>query len=367
MKKIINKKNNTFYFIKITLLLIISSITSIINFEEDLSIIKQEYADQTKEKKDNIDYKKEKEIHIFVHGTETFGEAGTPKALWRHIYSKFMFLNTNKEIYKNQNEYANFKNRFMWLVEKNFPLVSGLYPGLHKITHIFNNCSEKNKCRHCISQKAYDQIFSLFKDKIEKNNRTDNSYYMFNWAGNLSNIDRRLAAEKLALDLAQLQTEDMHSHINLYGHSHGGNVILEALAIAKEKKSPLNIKNIYTLAMPIGKITKIWLQKISYENLYNFYSTQDKTQISDYTFDASNAWHGNRNVTEINSRVYNIVVTRLDDKKITHELFFLPDNKYTIYPVICDLPDLLSQFKKKIFMIKKYDSFYTNKYKFTIC
>jgi hypothetical protein len=89
----------------------------------------------------------------------------------------------------------------------------------------------------------------------------DPEHPAFHWSGENSWIDRTLAASALADYVAKLRTEGWHCHI--VAHSHGGNVLIEALPhIMTSLDSQQPQARLVTLGTPFLDTTSPILQRI---------------------------------------------------------------------------------------------------------
>jgi hypothetical protein len=299
-------------------------------------------------------------IHIMIHGTadgvhlysSNFGKSGSFKGFTNNIRSQFMGIfrkSSNKELYHDIFKFGAYKERMkILLTDGNLPLIMGTYPGLSEISSFFTSSQTEEEQRSSISKRAYNDVFSLFKKNIEKQDpQSNHGYYMFNWVGNLSSYDRTLASERLADDLATFIEKNPTVKINIYGHSHGGNVILEALALLSEQKKNILINNICLLGTPIGKKTHKYVRKLrNVYCIYNFYSLEDQIQNKDITFDPFIFKNGRR-LDISNISIHNIQVVRNDKETLHHGMLYIAHNKGLKYPVLCEIPLLLGLIKEK--------------------
>jgi hypothetical protein len=309
---------------------------------------------ETVEDKDEIS-----EIYIFVHGTADgigsycnhFGQSGSWEGFKNNVRSKFIKKEKYQNLYDNSTKFSFFKDRKKHLLVPNFPMMMGIYPGLSEIKHPVEDCNEKDKCKHCISQISYKSIFLLFKNNQEKlsGEKNKRKFFMFNWVGSLSSIDRSCAAEKFNEEIKELSIKYPFAKINIFTHSHGGTVTLEALSLSSEK---YNINNIICLGMPIGEKTYQWIEKITCNNIYNFYSHDDIAQNKDITFDKLTYFKGRkikfkgRKIKNL-TKVHNVEVQRKDKQKVHHGMFYIVNDKKSIFPVVCDIPLFIALFKNK--------------------
>jgi pimeloyl-ACP methyl ester carboxylesterase len=125
----------------------------------------------------------------------------------------------------------------------------------------------------------------LIADKLSKMNPTEfplEHFHFFCWSGQLSFEQRQKAAERLAGDLAQLQSAYLKKygvppHITLITHSHGGNV---ALNIATQENKTA-IDRLVLLAVPVQQRTVSYIHDPIFKKVYSFYSTHDFIQRGD--------------------------------------------------------------------------------------
>lgn len=113
----------------------------------------------------------------------------------------------------------------------------------------------------------------------------------FVWSGRNNDVDRKLAGAILAHDLLRLIYEYPSEKINLIGHSHGGNVIIEALSyLAKYRGCPHKVDNVVLLGTPqiyLRNENQIILRhaqenigNVVRNTIYNIYSEEDRIQTS---------------------------------------------------------------------------------------
>jgi hypothetical protein len=308
-----------------------------------------------------------KEIDIFIHGTadgiahyaKHLGTSPTLEGLWNHIKSKLLNRKNNLALYSNTSKFGDYKNRKENILKKDFPTLMGITTGLSEIQHHFDDCSHQDKCNGCIAPIAFDYILVPFKNNKKQCYPGNHKSYMFNWVGNLSSQDRKIAARQFNKDFNELSKKYPHAKKNIYTHSHGGNVLLEAANL----KSLENINYVIFLAMPIGKKTAELTKKITCKKIYNIYSNTDTAQNKDISFDIKTTFIG-RKIPENNDTVKNIKIERKDKKIVHHGTFNIVDIKNKIYPVICDIPLLLYYLEHNT--VKSGEKFLIEDYIYTI-
>lgn len=133
-------------------------------------------------------------------------------------------------------------------------------------------------------QSAKDPHAMLFHGRIARvlNNSAPDVYpfdkfYYFGWSGGLSYTSRRQAARDLYIELKKLDPPFV-----LIGHSHGGNVILELAAVAREAgDTDFAVEKAILLATPAQLATSCFAHDPLFKRIYNIYSACDFFQILD--------------------------------------------------------------------------------------
>ena len=113
--------------------------------------------------------------------------------------------------------------------------------------------------------------------------------YAFGWDGRLSRRHRRRAAYKLydALMLERTKLAITHNclpdqiAIQVFGHSHGGNVALLLAHVHNEKKQNLTIKQLVLMGTPIQQETMDFVCDPLFKSVINIYSMGDIVQTGD--------------------------------------------------------------------------------------
>lgn len=118
----------------------------------------------------------------------------------------------------------------------------------------------------------------------------DNVQDSFRWPEGLSSQYRKLGGKKLYEAICSLKKETPNIRITLFAHSHGGNVIAEAIRCAKEKNDEgddFKIDKVVFLETPIYEVTEsaIHMKKANneyyIENVYNVVVGKDPVQVID--------------------------------------------------------------------------------------
>ncbi|MBQ8900467.1 MAG: hypothetical protein IJY72_05875, partial [Akkermansia sp.] len=117
------------------------------------------------------------------------------------------------------------------------------------------------------------------------------NYDFFVWSGGIRDVDRKLAGSILAHDLLRLIAEYPSVKINLIGHSHGVNIIIDALSyLAKYRGCPHKVDNVVLLGTPhmylrdenqtILRYAQENIGNVVRNTIYNIYSEEDRIQTS---------------------------------------------------------------------------------------
>ena len=235
--------------------------------------------------------------HIFVHGTalglHLYKENIFPTFSLKGLYNSLPFLTSwqneidrRKLLYSNRVFFREYKKRAQLFSDNEWPVIMGVNPGLSKIKHPKSLCLDRDHCGGCISNIAYRYLFEPFISNMKSiYQKYAHFSYIFNWCGDLSNLDRSLAGELLAFEIERIYISNPDAIFKIYAHSHGGNVVLYAASLLSKKN--IKIDTVVCLGMPIGRKTKEILQSISNVRLLlNCYSTRDWVQVGDLFFNS---------------------------------------------------------------------------------
>lgn len=115
----------------------------------------------------------------------------------------------------------------------------------------------------------------------------EDSFYAFGWSGKLCFYERRRAAKRL-YDSLKLLIDDYKNafgrqpKIRLITHSHGGNVALNLVYVAKEVQDDLfRIHELILLGVPCQEATKDFATNPLFERVYSLSSKFDFIQVID--------------------------------------------------------------------------------------
>ena len=158
--------------------------------------------------------------------------------------------------------------------------------------------------------------------------------YTFGWDGRLDHNHRLEWGNRLYQELAKEVTRFKKQHltaqdtlmIDIFAHSHGGNVALNMVhALADDKHLPWTINRLVLLGTPVQRETAHLIQSPLFNRVYNVYSRGDTIQNLDFlsTKDGKSARRFDGMVdTTKQSKLVQIEV-KVDHKKPTHvDLWF---------------------------------------------
>ncbi|MBD3231461.1 hypothetical protein GF322_02245 [Candidatus Dependentiae bacterium] len=212
--------------------------------------------------------KKEHLITIFIHGTIL--PIPSTCAL------NYSFNKNTPKASSNYQKYLDYlRDEIYSVCQPNLGL------GLKKI-NIEEEKNKKNNINY-LYIKTYEQ---MAKQINHKHNITQ-SYYVFGWNGRLDHKKRIQAAEQLykalKYEIENIKKTNPNQKIilELFGHSHGGNVILNLASIEEKFNKKLLIDKIILLGTPIQSETKNYIFSNIFKKIYNIYSKGDMIQVVD--------------------------------------------------------------------------------------
>ena len=293
------------------------------------------------------------EYHIFVHGTaeglhlykENFMFSVSWKGFLNSLYSLFNMhdgIYTREFLYNNLFVFGQYKDRRRLFYKNEWPVLMGSCPGLCLIEHPKSLCNNRETCCFCVSNIAYCYLYLPFINHMEQLfPKKKHVGYIFNWCGDLSEVDRTFAAKVFADEIERLYDADPHACVKVYAHSHGGNVVLYAATLLQ--KRGLKLDTVVLLATPIGDRTERWARECNnIRLLLNCFSRYDFTQISDLVFN-----HGfcHRRLPHL-PYVRNINLSFYSDNnkeiKISHIMFFYIWAGNWSQSILLYVPELMS-------------------------
>ena len=245
--------------------------TKAISIEKDkptFKLVNDNYIPLNKSKKQ----KESKElITIFVHGT---------------IIPYPSISNTVKTMRGDKN--SPLKKESFWHKYINNLRFQGFYEyqpiddlGLIKVDlDKLNNLNTHETSSHKIS--------NIFTDIYKQNKKEyqNYSYYIFGWCGRLD-AQRRAESSKqfyneLIKEIDLIKKKKSNVDIQIFAHSHGGNVALNLATIERTEKKNLKIKKLVLFGTPVQAETSTCIDSDVFEKIYSFYSKGDDVQIADF-------------------------------------------------------------------------------------
>ena len=157
--------------------------------------------------------------------------------------------------------------------------------GLHEIEDYHHASSPYTSCSVEL-KRLFELQYNNFGDLEENNLNEIRKYFVFGWGGELKYQSRVDGAQALYDALVQKKNELAQSNIDvqieLWAHSHAGNVALYLAHIEKEKKENLSINHLVMFATPVHEETKDCVRSHMFNKIFHFYSLKDTIQLCDW-------------------------------------------------------------------------------------
>ncbi len=196
-------------------------------------------------------------------------------------------------------------------------------PGLRPIT--IKDADKKNGA-HALAA-LYDDI-----SFANKSDTPERRYYTFGWSGLLSKKVRRSDAEplyeELLAEIERLQRDGYKVSVRVIAYSHGGNVVLNLAAIARERslgRRPLVIDELILLGMPVRRETDHLANDRMFKKIYHFYSNSDRIQNMDFltlkqffskrTFNSRSTFTVPEKITQVRLRISRYMETQNEQNR----------------------------------------------------
>lgn len=214
----------------------------------------------------NLNAKKEKnETIIFIHGT--LSPLTSVPTTMQELKELFGRTDTAKETKLAENFLSRFYQRHINQTR---------FDGIHKYQPISNLGLKKlGTGNNKKLTRKFKRLFLQSFNQVNPNKKY--SFYTFGWNGRIDKEKRKIWGKILYKAIKKIR--EPNSEIQIYAHSHGGNVALN-LARAEEKyKENLKIKNLVLLGTPVQKDTRDLIKSDIFEKIFVFYSEKDWLQI----------------------------------------------------------------------------------------
>ncbi|KKP24168.1 MAG: hypothetical protein SZ59_C0002G0014 [candidate division TM6 bacterium GW2011_GWF2_28_16] len=302
------------------------------------------------EEYDKLQSKKEL-ITIFVHGTVLPYPSAT---------------NTIKTLKGDKN--SPIKHENFWHKYINNLRFEGLYRfqpiqdlGLQKI-----DLENKNKLTDY--QECSQKIANVFLSVYKKNNKAYKNYiyYTFGWSGRLDK-ERRLESGmqfydqlvKVVKKIRKRNKDGLDPDVQIFAHSHGGNVALNLAAAEAKNRKNLKIKDLVLLGTPVQTETKGLISSGVFSKVYSFYSKGDDVQIIDFV--STQKHHSRRTFRKVGEQVelpkkLVQVQVKCDKLKPRHSELWITKTRANLmyrdrlsiapYPVSFYVPDIINLIEK---------------------
>ena len=262
-------------------------------------------------------------IHVFVHGTTVPG---------------FLLLNQAEQ------KPIKYEDRYVSFIEKSrdderfYDDSIMLECGLVSVGKPLIDQCKSGRIDSWLSRRAAVQAVTAYDDLVDRAHI--HSYFLYGWAGLLSDDYRKKESEKLYHELIALKKK-VNTQLKkdplfiLHGHSHGGNIVLY-LALQEElNKSGLYIEHVMLYEMPVQIETAKYCLSPLFKNVSLLYSEGDTIQTADCfstsggksyrTFSELVALDGAQN------RVQEVLVSMNGNAKfLPHRAYFFFDAYYSL-------------------------------------
>lgn len=215
---------------------------------------------------------------------------------------------------------------------------------------------------------SYTEASKLLSDIFIQANRSDDtiqescSCYVFGWDGRLEHTNRIEWAKRLhsALsDEVKKVRQDCDAdeiEVDIFAHSHGGNVALNMVPVQQELSGELSINRLVMLGTPIQIETEKHVLDSMFKKVYLIYSQGDKIQVSDFFSTKGSSKRRFEGEAEKNKVVH--IEVRIDKKDPSHsELWsygmvgqMLYRKSLSIYPlpVVAFVPEIFKIFHRQL-------------------
>lgn len=212
---------------------------------------------------------------------------------------------------------------------------------------------------------SYTEASKLLSDIFIQTNGSDEescSCYTFGWDGRLEHANRVEWAKRLHVALSDEVNNVRQNYgveqvqIDIFAHSHGGNVALNMAPVQQELSGKLSINRLVMFGTPVQVETEKYVLDQMFKNVYLFYSQGDMIQVSDL-FSTKGLSKRRFNGESEKNKVIHVEV-KIDKKDPSHsELWsygmvgpMLYRKHLSIYPfpVIAFVPELFKTFKREL-------------------
>lgn len=244
------------------------------------------------EEYDKLQSKKEL-VTIFVHGTVLPYPSATNTI-------KTLKGDKNSPI-KHENFWHKYINNLRFEGLYRFQPIQGL--GLQEI-----DLEKKGKLTDY--QESSQQIANVFSSVYKKNNKAykNYAYYTFGWSGRLDK-ERRLESGmqfydqlvKVVKKIRKRNKDGLDPDVQIFAHSHGGNVALNLAAAEAKNRKNLKIKNLVLFGTPVQVETKGLVNSGVFSKVYSIYSKGDDVQIIDFV--STTKHHSRRTFRKVGEQV----------------------------------------------------------------
>lgn len=245
--------------------------------------------------------------------------------------------------------------------------------GIHKYQPISN----LNLIRFEDSQnkKVSNILLQLFYKSFKQiNPRDEIELYTFGWDGRLDKEKREKWGKILYQQLIEKVEENKNASIEIYAHSHGGNVALNLATAEKELQQNLEIERLILLGTPIQEETSELSNSKIFKKIYSVYSTNDFMQTFEHKINSEQITKRRFSKKNLPSNIQNIEIENGTQKPNHWQLwfygktssnfiqnfiyhFFVYKKEFELfpYPTSLFMPHVITKIERDIFLRQEPD------------
>lgn len=242
-------------------------------------------------------------------------------------------------------------------------------------THKYQPISDLNLIRFEDSQnKKVSNIFLrlFYKSFKEINPKDEIELYTFGWDGRIDKEKREKWGQILYQELIKKVKENNNIIIEIYAHSHGGNVALNLARGEKKLYKNLKIERLVLFGTPIQKESLELSKSKIFKKIYNLYSTNDFMQIFEHKINSDFLTKRKFNKQNASVNIKNIEIENGPQKPNHWQLwfygktslnfiqdfiyhFFMYKKEFELfpYPISIFIPYVINKIEKDAFLNEK--------------
>jgi hypothetical protein len=217
-------------------------------------------------------------------------------------------------------------------------------------------------------QCTYTEASKLLSDIFVQTKKTNDSFqescscYVFGWDGRLEHANRVEWAQRLYSALSDEVKKVQETcgadevEVDIFAHSHGGNVALNMVPVQRELSGGLSINRLVMLGTPVQVETEKYVLDSMFKDVYLFYSQGDMIQVSDVFSTKGLSKRRFEGEAEKNKVIH--VEVQIDKKNPSHSelwsygmvgpMLYRKDLSIYPLPVVACVPEIFKTFHKDL-------------------